>query len=158
MLDTFKSYIVHIVRIDRYLGVHWEGRWVDLPLVGTLVSHPSISYHHPLFHHCLQTFHSSNVTGTRFVFFFFLNNQNNIQRIFQISYMTILIQVRDLPAKAEVIGWSEKTGIEMFRYGDNMLGIQGHPEFNIDIFFHFVDRLLHRNFIQVLIYIHYIIL
>lgn len=72
--------------------------------------------------------------------------------------MTILIQVRDLPAKAEVIGWSEKTGIEMFRYGDNMLGIQGHPEFNIDIFFHFVDRLLHRNFIQVLIYIHYIIL
>ncbi|CAK8530352.1 unnamed protein product [Lathyrus sativus] len=57
-------------------------------------------------------------------------------------------EVRDLPEEAEIIGWSEKTGIEMFRYGDNMLGIQGHPEFTIDIFFHFIDRLTHRNLIQ----------
>jgi len=56
-----------------------------------------------------------------------------------------------LPAEAEVIGWSEKTGIEMFRYGNHMLGIQGHPEFNIDILFHFIDRITNRNLIQVCI-------
>ncbi|KAI5448324.1 gamma-glutamyl peptidase 5 [Lathyrus oleraceus] len=57
-------------------------------------------------------------------------------------------EVRDLPDEAQIIGWSEKTGIEIFRYGDNMLGIQGHPEFTIDILFHFIDRLTHRNLIQ----------
>lgn len=57
-------------------------------------------------------------------------------------------EVLDLPAEAEVIGWSEKTGIEMFRYGNHMLGIQGHPEFNIDIFLHFIDRITNRNLIQ----------
>lgn len=58
-------------------------------------------------------------------------------------------QVRDLPEKVEIIGWSEKTEIEMFRYGDHILGIQGHPEFTIDILFHYIDRLIHRNLIQV---------
>lgn len=61
-------------------------------------------------------------------------------------------EVRDLPPKAEIIGWSEKTGIEMFRYGDHMLGIQGHPEFTIDILFHFIDRLTSRNLLQVYTY------
>jgi len=30
-----------------------------------------------------------------------------------------------------------------------MLGIQGHPEFNIDIFLHFIERITNRNLIQV---------
>jgi cellulose synthase/poly-beta-1,6-N-acetylglucosamine synthase-like glycosyltransferase len=37
----------------------------------------------------------------------------------------------------------------MFKYEDHILGIQGHPEFTIDILFHFIDRLTRRNLIQV---------
>lgn len=44
---------------------------------------------------------------------------------------------------------SEKTGIEMFRYGDYIMGIQGHPEYSKDILLNIVDRLLQRNLIQV---------
>lgn len=60
-----------------------------------------------------------------------------------------VLQVRELPPKAEVIGWSEKTGIEMFKYGDHMMGIQGHPEYTMDILLHLIDRLVQRNFIMV---------
>ncbi|GAB4838400.1 hypothetical protein Ancab_027935 [Ancistrocladus abbreviatus] len=56
-------------------------------------------------------------------------------------------EMRELPPKAEIIAWSEKTGIEMFRYGDHMMGIQGHPEYNDDILLHLIDRLLQRNLI-----------
>ncbi|KAG6532400.1 hypothetical protein ZIOFF_006240 [Zingiber officinale] len=57
-------------------------------------------------------------------------------------------EVWQLPPQAEVLAWSDKTGIEMFRYEDHILGIQGHPEYNKDIFLHLVDRLLQRNLIQ----------
>lgn len=57
--------------------------------------------------------------------------------------------MRELPAKAEVIAWSNKTGVEMFKYGDHMMGIQGHPEYTKDILLHLIDRLLQRNFIEV---------
>ncbi|GMI74642.1 hypothetical protein like AT2G23970 [Hibiscus trionum] len=57
-------------------------------------------------------------------------------------------EVRELPPKAEVIAWSEKTGVEMFRYGDHILGIQGHPEYTKDILLHLIDRLLQRSFIE----------
>ncbi|GAY67597.1 hypothetical protein CUMW_257800 [Citrus unshiu] len=56
-------------------------------------------------------------------------------------------EVWELPAKAEVIAWSDRTGIEMFKYGDHMMGIQGHPEYTKDILLHLIDRLLQRNFI-----------
>ncbi|URE31470.1 Homoserine O-succinyltransferase [Musa troglodytarum] len=52
------------------------------------------------------------------------------------------------PPHAEVMACSEKTGVEMFRYGDHMMGIQGHPEYNKDILRHLLDRLLQRNLIQ----------
>ncbi|KAL0335039.1 UNVERIFIED_CONTAM: Gamma-glutamyl peptidase 2 [Sesamum radiatum] len=32
----------------------------------------------------------------------------------------------ELPPKAEVLAWSDKTGIEMFRCSDHIMGIQGH--------------------------------
>ncbi|KAL4348554.1 hypothetical protein GQ457_17G003860 [Hibiscus cannabinus] len=57
-------------------------------------------------------------------------------------------EVRELPPKAEVIAWSEKTGVEMFRYGDHMMGIQGHPEYTQDILIHLVDRLQQRTLIM----------
>ncbi|XP_054803481.1 gamma-glutamyl peptidase 5-like [Prosopis cineraria] len=56
-------------------------------------------------------------------------------------------EVRELPAKAEIIAWSEKTGIEMFRFGDHIMGIQGHPEYTIDILLHLIDRLVQRDLI-----------
>ncbi|KAF8411344.1 hypothetical protein HHK36_003891 [Tetracentron sinense] len=57
-------------------------------------------------------------------------------------------EVRELPHKAEVMAWSEKTGIEMFKYGDHIMGIQGHPEYTKDILLHLLDRLLHCNLIE----------
>nr|POE94148.1 gamma-glutamyl peptidase 5 [Quercus suber] len=56
-------------------------------------------------------------------------------------------EVRELPPKAEVIAWSEKTGIEMFKYGNHIMGIQGHPEYTKDILLHLIDRLLNRDLI-----------
>jgi hypothetical protein len=61
----------------------------------------------------------------------------------------VTYQVRELPPKAEVIAWSDKTGIEMFRYGDHVMGIQGHPEYTKDILLHLIDRLLQLDMIMV---------
>ena len=57
--------------------------------------------------------------------------------------------MRELPARAKVIGWSEKTKVEMFRRGEHIMGIQGHPEYNKDILFHLLDRLRQKGLIQV---------
>ncbi|KAG6486020.1 gamma-glutamyl peptidase 5-like [Zingiber officinale] len=57
-------------------------------------------------------------------------------------------EVWQLPPQAEVLAWSEKTGIEMFRYGNHIMGIQGHPEYDKGILLHLIDRLLQRNLIQ----------
>ncbi|KAG8498082.1 hypothetical protein CXB51_006881 [Gossypium anomalum] len=57
-------------------------------------------------------------------------------------------EVRELPPEAEVIAWSDKTGVEMFRYGDHMMGIQGHPEYTKDILLHLIDRLMQLSFIE----------
>ncbi|XAR72416.1 hypothetical protein NMG60_11019042 [Bertholletia excelsa] len=52
------------------------------------------------------------------------------------------------PPKAEVIAWSNRTGIEMFRYGDHIMGIQGHPEYTVDILLHLIDCLVNCNLIM----------
>ncbi|CAI9104137.1 OLC1v1002758C1 [Oldenlandia corymbosa var. corymbosa] len=57
-------------------------------------------------------------------------------------------EVWELPPKAEVLAWSSRTGVEMFRYGDHIMGIQGHPEYTKDILLHLIDRLLLRNCIE----------
>ncbi|KAK7252266.1 hypothetical protein RIF29_36097 [Crotalaria pallida] len=57
-------------------------------------------------------------------------------------------EVLELPPTAEVIAWSEKTGIEMFIYGDHIMGIQGHPEYSTDILLQIIDRLIQRDFIM----------
>uniref|UniRef100_A0A5B6YK57 Glutamine amidotransferase domain-containing protein n=1 Tax=Davidia involucrata TaxID=16924 RepID=A0A5B6YK57_DAVIN len=56
-------------------------------------------------------------------------------------------EVRELPPRAEVMAWSDKTGVEMFRYGDHIMGIQGHPEYTKDILLHLIDRLVQLKFI-----------
>ncbi|XP_051134099.1 gamma-glutamyl peptidase 5-like [Andrographis paniculata] len=57
-------------------------------------------------------------------------------------------EVWELPPEAEVLAWSNKTGIEMFQCGDHILGIQGHPEYTKDILLHLIDRLFCRNLIE----------
>lgn len=57
-------------------------------------------------------------------------------------------EVWELPPKAELIAWSDKTGVEMFRYGDHILGIQGHPEYTKDILLNLIDRLVKLDYIE----------
>lgn len=56
-------------------------------------------------------------------------------------------ELRELPPTAEIVASSSQTSIEMFRYGNHMMGIQGHPEYNEDILLHLIDRLLQRDYI-----------
>ncbi|XP_006650418.1 gamma-glutamyl peptidase 5-like [Oryza brachyantha] len=56
-------------------------------------------------------------------------------------------EVWELPPQAEVLARSEKTGVEMFRLGDRVMGVQGHPEYSKDILMSIADRLLRNNLI-----------
>uniref|UniRef100_A0A0A9D0E3 Glutamine amidotransferase domain-containing protein n=1 Tax=Arundo donax TaxID=35708 RepID=A0A0A9D0E3_ARUDO len=56
-------------------------------------------------------------------------------------------EVWELPPYAEVLARSDKTGVEMFRFGDRVMGVQGHPEYSKDILMSIADRLLQRNLI-----------
>ncbi|KAI3811361.1 hypothetical protein L1987_21082 [Smallanthus sonchifolius] len=58
-------------------------------------------------------------------------------------------EVWEVPVGAEVVAYSDKTGIEMFTIGDHILGIQGHPEYSKDILNNLIDRLLHQDFIEI---------
>lgn len=60
----------------------------------------------------------------------------------------------ELPPKAELIAWSDKTGVEMFKYGDHMMGIQGHPEYTKDILLNLIDRVAKLEYILVNIFIY----
>ncbi|CAL8990910.1 unnamed protein product [Prunus brigantina] len=57
-------------------------------------------------------------------------------------------EVWEVPLGAEVIGYSNKTGVEMFTIGGHILGIQGHPEYSKDILYNLIDRLLNNNYIE----------
>ncbi|KAK1293465.1 hypothetical protein QJS10_CPB17g00108 [Acorus calamus] len=54
-------------------------------------------------------------------------------------------EVWEVPIGADVIAFSEKTGVEMFSIGDNILGIQGHPEYTHDILYNLIDRLVNNS-------------
>ncbi|KAK1567072.1 hypothetical protein Q3G72_007761 [Acer saccharum] len=56
-------------------------------------------------------------------------------------------EIVELPSKAEVIAWSDQTGIEMFKYGDHIMGIQGHPEYTKDILLSIIDRCVKRDYL-----------
>lgn len=57
-------------------------------------------------------------------------------------------EVFEVPLGAEVIASSDKTGVEMFKIEDHILGIQGHPEYTKDILHDIIDRLLNTNDIE----------
>eukprot|EP00253_Pinus_taeda_P032707 PITA_32707 len=56
-------------------------------------------------------------------------------------------KVYAVPLGAEILGSSGKTEVEMFCLGNNILGIQGHPEYTSDILFSLIDGLLDKNLI-----------
>ncbi|CAL5081529.1 unnamed protein product [Urochloa decumbens] len=58
-------------------------------------------------------------------------------------------EVWEVPEGAEVLASSDRTGVEMFRVGEHVLGIQGHPEYTKDILLSLVDRLLNAGSISV---------
>jgi GMP synthase-like glutamine amidotransferase len=39
-------------------------------------------------------------------------------------------QIEDVPPGAEILGWNEHCPVSMLGVGENMIGIQGHPEFD----------------------------
>lgn len=57
----------------------------------------------------------------------------------------------EVPLGAEVIAFSDKTGVEMFTIGDHIMGVQGHPEYTKDILCNLIDRLLNNDAIEVII-------
>ncbi|KAA8535413.1 hypothetical protein F0562_030416 [Nyssa sinensis] len=58
-------------------------------------------------------------------------------------------QVWEVPVGAEVIAFSDKTGVEMFTIGKHILGIQGHPEYTKDILNNLIDRLVNNDSIEI---------
>ncbi|TVT96726.1 hypothetical protein EJB05_58057 [Eragrostis curvula] len=54
-------------------------------------------------------------------------------------------EVLELPPGATVLAYSEKTGVEMFAVGDHVLGVQGHPEMDMDIMHHIIDAFVDCN-------------
>ncbi|XP_030509932.2 gamma-glutamyl peptidase 3 [Cannabis sativa] len=57
-------------------------------------------------------------------------------------------EVWEVPLGANVIAYSDKTGVEMFTIEDHILGIQGHPEYTKDILNNIIDRLLNNHSIE----------
>nr|GMD28911.1 gamma-glutamyl peptidase 5-like [Ipomoea batatas] len=58
-------------------------------------------------------------------------------------------EVWEVPIGAEVLAFSDKTCVEMFRIGKHILGIQGHPEYTKDILNNLIDRLLSNGSIEI---------
>ncbi|KAK4479451.1 hypothetical protein RD792_014965 [Penstemon davidsonii] len=58
-------------------------------------------------------------------------------------------KVYEVPMGAKVVAHSDKTEVEMFTFGDHILGIQGHPEYSKDILDNLIDRLLSNNSIEI---------
>lgn len=57
-------------------------------------------------------------------------------------------EVLEVPEGAEVLAYSEKTGVEVFAIGDHILGIQGHPEYTKDILNDLIDKLANMGTIE----------
>ncbi|CAN7095918.1 unnamed protein product, partial [Brassica rapa subsp. narinosa] len=51
-------------------------------------------------------------------------------------------EVWELPESATLLAYSDKYNVEMASYGDHLLSIQGHPEYNKEILFEIIDRVV----------------
>ncbi|GJM90378.1 hypothetical protein PR202_ga06651 [Eleusine coracana subsp. coracana] len=50
-------------------------------------------------------------------------------------------EVWEIPRGARVLAYSEKTRVEAFAVGEHAMGVQGHPEYTLDILNNLIDRL-----------------
>ncbi|XP_043710802.1 gamma-glutamyl peptidase 5-like [Telopea speciosissima] len=57
-------------------------------------------------------------------------------------------EVWEVPVGADVIASSDQTRVEMFTLGNNILGIQGHPEYTKDILYYLIDCHTNYNYIE----------
>ncbi|XP_018441715.2 gamma-glutamyl peptidase 5 [Raphanus sativus] len=51
-------------------------------------------------------------------------------------------EVLELPESATLLAYSDKYNVEMASFGDHFLSIQGHPEYNKEILFEIIDRVV----------------
>lgn len=58
-------------------------------------------------------------------------------------------EVLALPETAKVLAYSTNYEVEMFSIEDHLFCIQGHPEYNKEILFEIVDRVLGQGYIKV---------
>lgn len=58
-------------------------------------------------------------------------------------------EVLELPENAKLLAYSNMYEVEMYSIEDNLLCIQGHPEYNRDILFDIIDRVLAGGYIKV---------
>lgn len=58
-------------------------------------------------------------------------------------------EVLELPESATLLASSEVCEVEMFSIGDHFLCIQGHPEYNKEILFEILDRLINMKLMPV---------
>lgn len=58
-------------------------------------------------------------------------------------------EVIELPESATLIAYSDKCNVEMCSYGNHFLGIQGHPEYNKEILFEIIDRVVNMKLMEV---------
>lgn len=58
-------------------------------------------------------------------------------------------EVLELPESATVLATSEVCEVEMFSIGDHFLCIQGHPEYNKEILFEIVERVVNLKLMEV---------
>ncbi|ESQ46346.1 hypothetical protein EUTSA_v10000640mg [Eutrema salsugineum] len=57
-------------------------------------------------------------------------------------------EVWELPESATLLAYSDKCSIEMCSYGNHFLCIQGHPEYNKEILFEIIDRVVNMKLME----------
>ncbi|XP_010429351.1 PREDICTED: gamma-glutamyl peptidase 5-like [Camelina sativa] len=57
-------------------------------------------------------------------------------------------EVLELPESATLLAYSDKCNVEMCIFGDHFLCIQGHPEYNKEILFEIIDRVVNMKLME----------
>jgi glucosinolate gamma-glutamyl hydrolase len=57
-------------------------------------------------------------------------------------------EVWEIPPAVTVLAYSEKTRVEVFAVGEHALGVQGHPEYTVDILHNLIDSLTNQKAIR----------
>ena len=58
-------------------------------------------------------------------------------------------EVLELPKSATLLAYSDKCNVEMASFGNHFLSIQGHPEYNKEILFEIIDRVVNMKLMEV---------